>query len=305
MARITTKIGGSYINTPKKIVDRAGEIQRIASDSNEVIVVLSAMKGDPGDTDELLHYTADVNNGRRHDARNRLLKLRNRHIEVIRDLPVVSQKSLEIQANALFRKLLVYSYYQHIFPDVQDFIAVHGEKLSSAYLTAVLNAKTDQAVLVPAEDVIVTDKAFGQAKVLREQTRRRLGLIEQPLQDGKIVITAGFTGRTRDGRTTVLGRNGSDITAAELHLLLGGEMMIYAKEVGGVYTDDPHKNGEAKRISHLSLTELGLQNQHGDGILHPRVFEPLNLSRGVMQIGPLHNPHEGTTVHLSGRKEAL
>lgn len=99
-----------------------------------------------------------------------------------------------------------------------------------------------------------------------------ISTLQQHLDDGKIVVVAGFQGATKYGEITTLGRGGSDTTAVALAAKLGWECHIYT-DVNGVYTIDPRIYPSAKRLKEITYNEMMQMACLGSGVLETRSVE--------------------------------
>ena len=96
--------------------------------------------------------------------------------------------------------------------------------------------------------------------------------LKKHLDDGKVVVVAGFQGATENGEITTLGRGGSDTTAVALAAKLGWECHIYT-DVNGVYTIDPRLCPHAKRLKEITYNEMMQMACLGSGVLETRSVE--------------------------------
>lgn len=96
--------------------------------------------------------------------------------------------------------------------------------------------------------------------------------LKKHLDDGKVVVVAGFQGATENGEITTLGRGGSDTTAVALAAKLGWECHIYT-DVNGVYTIDPRLYPHAKRLKEITYNEMMQMACLGSGVLETRSVE--------------------------------
>ncbi len=111
--------------------------------------------------------------------------------------------------------------------------------------------------------------------------------LQKHLDDGKVVVVAGFQGASKQGEITTLGRGGSDTTAVALAAKLGWECHIYT-DVDGVYTCDPRLFPRAKRIEEITYQEMMEMACLGSGVLETRSVElaskyqvPLYLAKAL------------------------
>ncbi|RPJ85581.1 MAG: aspartate kinase, partial [Acidobacteria bacterium] len=123
----------------------------------------------------------------------------------------------------------------HPSPRELDMLLTTGEQVSIALLAMAVHHFGSGAVsLTGAQCGIITDESFSSARIQAINTKT----IRKELEDGNIVIVAGFQGVTPDSQITTLGRGGSDTTATALAAALGVPCQIYT-DVDGVFTADP------------------------------------------------------------------
>ncbi|HON08026.1 MAG TPA: aspartate kinase, partial [Verrucomicrobiota bacterium] len=134
-----------------------------------------------------------------------------------------------------------------------DMLLATGEQTTIALTAMALNSMNIPAVsLTGAQAGIVTDGVHTKAKI-RNITPKK---IHSLLDNGNVVIVAGFQGETPDGQITTLGRGGSDLTAIALAAALKAELCQIYTDVDGVYTADPRIVPSAKKMEEISYDEL-------------------------------------------------
>ncbi|MBZ6066055.1 bifunctional aspartate kinase/homoserine dehydrogenase II [Aeromonas schubertii] len=112
--------------------------------------------------------------------------------------------------------------------------------------------------------------------------------------DGRIVVT-GFIAADLEGRSLLLGRNGSDYSASLLAALADGESTTIWSDVAGVYSADPRRVKEARLLERLSLAEANELARLGSSVLHSRTLQPVAESRQRLTLRCSYNPDEGCT----------
>lgn len=134
-----------------------------------------------------------------------------------------------------------------------DELVSHGELMSTLLFVEILRARNVQAEWFDVRKVMRTDDHFGRAvpdsAALSELARAQL----QPRLQEALVVTQGFIGSEPKGRTTTLGRGGSDYTAALLGEALGVGRVDIWTDVPGIYTTDPRVVPAAKRLSLIHI----------------------------------------------------
>ncbi|MGA9117736.1 MAG: aspartate kinase, partial [Bacteroidota bacterium] len=137
-----------------------------------------------------------------------------------------------------------------------DTFASFGEKLSTFILTAHLKQEGVDAVLVSAQEVVITSDDYTRAIPLFDEIDRRAQqLIGTRSRAGQVVVTQGFLGATRNGVPTTIGRGGSDYSAAIIGAALDVEEIQIWTDVDGMMTSDPSRIPAAQLISEMTFRE--------------------------------------------------
>jgi len=164
-------------------------------------------------------------------------------------------------------------------PDVRelDMLLSTGERIACALVAMAIHDLGREAVsLTGSQAGILTDAAYTKAKIREIRADR----VRKALEDGKIVLVAGFQGFSRDTMdVTTLGRGGTDATAVALAAALGAACEIYS-DVSGVFTADPRLVPEARKLSVVSYEEMLEMSASGAKVLMLRSVE-LARSHGV------------------------
>jgi aspartate kinase/aspartokinase/homoserine dehydrogenase 1 len=182
-------------------------------------------------------------------------------------------RQLGVRLDDLARVLLGTHYIGEIPPFIRDRILSYGERLSSLIVTAVLESNGIRAVERMPEDIgLVTDGEEGNAAVdfdISEKT------VPKGLPEDRVCVVPGFYGVSRQGRVTLLGRGGSDYSAAAVARCIGADSLDVWKDVDGYLSADPKDVASPVRIPRLGYSEAAELSYFGARILHPRTVEPL------------------------------
>ena len=158
----------------------------------------------------------------------------------------------------------------HPDPREMDMLLSTGERMSCALAAMVINDLGHQAIsLTGSQAGIVTDTSHTKARILDVRADR----IRAALDDGKIVLVAGFQGVSTAADVTTLGRGGSDTTAVALAAALGAELCEIYTDVTGVFTADPRIVPEARKLPFVSFEEMLEMSASGAGVLQLRSVE--------------------------------
>jgi len=173
-----------------------------------------------------------------------------------------------------------------------DMLLSTGEQVSVALTAMAIVSLGHKAVsLTGAQIGIRTDNAFGKARIISISTDR----MQKLLDDGNIVIAAGFQGIDEDFNITTLGRGGSDTTAVSLAAVLGASCEIYT-DVDGVYTADPRVVKTARKVSHTSYDEMLELASLGAGVMHSRSIEFAKKFNVPVHVRNSQVDNEGTLI---------
>jgi aspartate kinase len=159
---------------------------------------------------------------------------------------------------------------------VRDAVLAQGEALAMALIGVLLEERGLPLRVIDAREVIITNESFGTATPIIEEIESRVKTTVQPaLERSNVVLIQGFVGSTRDGRTTTMGSESSDLTATLLARALKAEEVVVWKSVPGIFTADPELVPQAKLIKSLSFAEAEELGRRGARILHPLIAHPL------------------------------
>ena len=151
-----------------------------------------------------------------------------------------------------------------------DMLLSTGEQVSIALLAMAVQSLGEKAISMNASQIgIITEKIHSKARILDIKTEKLM----KHLDDGEIVIVAGFQGITPDGEITTLGRGGSDTSAVAIAAALNADRCDIYTDVEGVYTTDPRIVPNAARVKTISYDEMLEMARLGANVLHPRAVE--------------------------------
>ena len=170
--------------------------------------------------------------------------------------------------------------------------------MSTRIVAAYLNRKGIPTHWADARKLIITDDTYRESQINWEETIGEVRSSVQPLlSQGKIVLTQGFIGSTKDGQTTTLGREGSDFTAAIISYCLDAEKMFIWKDVEGVLTADPRMFKNVQKLSWLSYKEAIEMTYYGASVIHPKTIKPLQNKNIPLYVRSFIDPDaEGTYI---------
>jgi aspartate kinase len=300
---IVIKFGGTSVGDAERV---AAAIDIVAERRHlQPIVVVSALAGVTNDLVAAAEAACacDVNR-----VTEIMARVRQRHEDVAMQL--VQQKfdffeaflrQLNKQIDQIQTILKGIALLGEITMRAKDKVVAIGEKLSSVLFAYSMMMRALPGEHVESEDVIVTNDNFGGATPLMDRTRAAARSVLLPLIERNLIpVMGGFIGRTVDGATTTLGRNGSDYSAAIVAAAVGADEVQIWTDVDGLLTCDPRFVPGARVIDRLSYAEAAELAWFG-AKLHPRTLEPAIEANVPVRVLNTHNPASaGTLISREG-----
>ena len=163
------------------------------------------------------------------------------------------------------------------FDEIYDRFVSLGEVLSTQIIAAYLQTSPVPVQWLDARQLIRTDMTFREGRVDWVETNVR---IKEAVTNNTVIITQGFIGQTADNRTTTLGREGSDYTAAIFAYCLNAESVTIWKDVPGVLNADPKWFDETVLLEKLTYQDAIELAYYGATVIHPKTIKPLQ-NKGI------------------------
>ncbi len=273
MKKIVVKFGGSNLK------DKDGMekiLQTIKNYNQPLVIVVSAFYGITNLLSDALTTVLD--------DEKKILKLTKSIMKLKQDVINDFIFSVEIREEVLeeiskmlkqLERYLLGIYYIGDVPlFVEDIILSYGERMSSYILKSILSYQGVDCELVLPEDMgLYTDGDFGNATINYEKSKE---FVSNRLSDDKIYIVPGFYGISKDNKITLLGRGGSDYSAASIAKCINAKSLDIWKDVNGFLSADPKIIPNTIQIKKLDYTEAAELSYFGAKVLHPRTIEPLS-----------------------------
>ena len=162
-----------------------------------------------------------------------------------------------------------------------DMLLATGEQVTIALMAGAFWAKGQPAVsFTGAQAGIKTNDKYSKASIINVEAER----VQKALDEGNVVIVAGFQGITGSGDITTLGRGGSDTTAVAIAAGLNAGICDIYTDVDGVYTADPRIVPNARKLDEITFAEMLELARLGAGVMQPRAVE--------------YGEHNGVAIHV-------
>ena len=180
-----------------------------------------------------------------------------------------------------------------------DVLLSTGEQVTIALLAMALHAESIEACSYTGSQVrILTDDTHGKARIKSIDDKS----MRHDLEEGRVVVVAGFQGSDDDNNITTLGRGGSDTTAVALAAALeADECQIYT-DVDGVYTTDPRVVESARRLDRITFEEMLEMASLGSKVLQIRAVEFAGKYQVPLRVLSSFEEGDGTLISVEGEQ---
>ncbi len=273
MSKTVVKFGGSNLKCKEDI----GRVIQVVKNYNKpIVIVVSAFFG-------VTNYLIEALEKARHDEHvsaktiNYLYSLKKETLELhIQDSELRNKILSEINhlLEDLGKLLQGIALTGDASPALEDQVLAFGERISAVFLNGILNNEGIEAKVAFPETIgLITDGEFGTASVDFVKSTNR---VRESLSGEIIYVVPGFYGISSEGKTTLLGRGGSDYSAAAIARCIGASSLDIWKDVNGFLSADPKIVEHPIQIQKLTYNEAAELAYFGAKILHPRTVEPLS-----------------------------
>ncbi|WWO95889.1 MAG: bifunctional aspartate kinase/homoserine dehydrogenase I [Candidatus Dasytiphilus stammeri] len=291
------KFGGTSIANAHKIV-RVAEIIENSLCTSPVAVVLSA-------PEHITNYLVSLISDTLLDQRIKfdLISLENIFTQLGTELSKLQlnydlkkiQKILHRELIILIKILHGITFLGQCTENLQAAFICRGEQLAVAYMTVLLQARGHKVAIINPLDKLVADEGNYLEATIDIAISSKL-IMDVRIPINHIVLMAGFTAGNEKRDPVILGRNGSDYSAAVLAACLHAQCCEIWTDVDGIYTIDPHHLNGAQQLQYLSYQEAMELSYFGAQVLHPRTIQPIAQFKIPCIIKNTTNPQASGTI---------
>ena len=294
------KFGGTSVGTARAMQQAISIVAR-EEERGAPLVVLSACSGI---TNKLVHIADASGRSALDEAMSLAGEVRSFHLNLLDELISGAElkaglaTTIEELATRLEMLIKGVDIVGELTERSRDMFCAFGELFSTTVFAAAMKELGHNAAWVDVRMVMITDDNFGFARPLDEMCEAKVNQIIRPLLDaGTTVVTQGYIGATKDGRTTTLGRGGSDFSAALLGAWLNDNSIQIWTDVDGVMTCDPRLVPEARSIRVMTFSEAAELAYLGAKVLHPDTIAPaVQKNIPVYVLNSVHPDAKGTII---------
>ena len=294
------KFGGTSVGTARAMQQAISIVDRERVNAVP-LVVLSACSGI---TNKLVRIADAAGRGAIDEAMDLAGDVRTFHFALLDELIKrdVLKKEVAVKIEELASRLEMLIKGVDIVGELtersRDMFCSFGELFSTTVFAAAMKDQGHNVEWIDVRTVMITDDNFGFARPINDVCEENVHRIIRPLlQQGTVVVTQGYIGATKTGKTTTLGRGGSDFSAALLGAWLNENAIQIWTDVDGVMTCDPRMVPEARSIRVMTFSEAAELAYLGAKVLHPDTIAPaVQKNIPVYVLNSVHPDAKGTII---------
>jgi aspartate kinase len=286
------KFGGASVKDAAAIKN----LKRILSEPSDerLVIVVSAM----GKTTNALEKILEASRKQSPEFTSLFEALKVFHYQICNELFADLHVSLTAQLETLFQEL---HFQLSVSPDSipydehYDQTVSFGELLATKIVSYYLIQEKLSLKQIDARAYLITDHCYRAASISWPQTCSAISTLKGQTTE-KMILTQGFIGKAENGKTTTLGREGSDFSAAIFaHCLDASEVVIW-KDVPGLLNGDPKRFLETQKIDHISYSEAIELAFYGATVIHPKTIKPLQNKGIPLKVQSFNDPKLSPTL---------
>ncbi|MDA9773770.1 aspartate kinase [Saprospiraceae bacterium] len=289
------KFGGASV----KDADSIRNVARIIlANDKPLVIVISAMGKTTNAIEEVIRLAKESKG----DAIEAWNEVCHRHKRVSTELNATKESLKYLDEYQMEGREVIDEYSMDNSDEFYDQLICRGELMSTTIVTAYLLSQDMPAKWLDARKMLKSDERFRSANIQwRETESATKEMVADHASRYKYLVTQGFIASTRDGRTTTLGREGSDYTAAIISYCIGAEKMTIWKDVPGVLTGDPRIFPDANLVEKMSYREAIEMTYYGAQVIHPKTIQPIQRKEIPLHVKSFIDPNSiGTLIDNTG-----
>ena len=271
---VVMKFGGSSVSTAENWATIAELIKRRLDDGLKPLIVHSALKGISNALEDVLHAAVAG------DPTDKLASIRAQHYELAAALGLDGAALLDDTLHELDQLVAGVRLVREVSVRVRVRIMALGELMSTRLGAEFLTRSGLPVQWIDARDLLVSRSKTGRNPVNEQLSATCDFAPNETMQSalaahGKVILTQGFIARNKAGASVLLGRGGSDTSAAYFAAMLAARRLEIWTDVPGMFSADPRVVPSARLLIALHFDEAQELASAGSSVLHPRCISPL------------------------------
>ncbi len=299
---VVMKFGGTSVSSADNWNTIAELVRRRLDEGLRPVIVHSALEGVSNALEEILQTAVGG------DPAEQLAAIRDQHYKLASDLGLDGPALLDETLHELGQLVAGVRLLKEVSVRVRVRIMALGELMSTRLGAEFLTRVGVPVAWADARDFLVSKPGGGRNPVNAYLAAtcgfdRDEGLGSSLARHGKVILTQGFIARNPDGETVLLGRGGSDTSAAYIAAILGACRLEVWTDVPGMFSADPRVVPSARLLTGLHYDEAQELSSAGSSVLHPRCISPLRTYGIPLFVRSTTSPEIAGTVVSSVTEE--
>ncbi len=292
---VVLKFGGSSVAEIKHWKTIVERLEHELTNKKNPILVLSALKDVSNTLEGLLHLA------RAGEYLSAVTQLIDKHICFANELGLSVEHQLLDYGKQLKKACEEIFQQQSISPKKHAHVLAYGELMSTTIGHAFICQSGIPAKWYDARKLLVANSQTDQwhhytsAVCHFDFSQQLSSQLLNPSESAKVIVTQGFIASDEQGDTVLLGREGSDTSAAYLAAKLGAKELQIWTDVTGIYTANPAEVSTAQQIDKLSYSQAHSMAMLGAKVLHPKVIRPVATNGIKLSVRSTWFPQRGGT----------
>ncbi len=301
---VVLKFGGTSVATAHNWRMIAGVVEKRRKQGKRVLIVHSAVTGVSNQLERIATTTT------RHDFSAVVATIMSVHKDLARDLGVDADVLLKNEYIELHELASGIGLLGEASPKAHARLMALGELMATRLGVAFLNREGIATSWLDARDVLTSVPARHASEASHYTSAQvpfdvDVKAIEKIAACGDVVLTQGFIARNQKGDTVILGRGGSDTSAAYFGAKINAEVVEIWTDVPGMFTANPRTTPGARLLKALDFDEAQEIASTGAKVLHPRCIAPVKHGQIPMWVMCTHQPQlPGTIISQHAPKRA-
>lgn len=297
------KFGGTSLANAEKFLCVANIIEK-NQNNGQVAIVLSAPATITNHLVNIIEKNIKIN-----QILEKIKLAENIFIEIIKNIKKIqsyflytdTKENIETEFNELKKIIYNFESFKKYPQNIQAIIMSRGEILSIGIMKNILKSHNYKVSIINPVTNIISIGNILNATVDINESKKRISQIH--INNDNIILMPGFIAGNKKGELTILGRNGSDYSAAVLACCVNAKLCEIWTDVDGVFTSDPRKISNTFLLESISYEEAMELSYFGAKVLHPRTIEPLKKFNIPCVIKNTFNTKAtGTLIHKTNNE---
>lgn len=299
------KFGGGVLHSAEAVKKIPGIIGMFPGEP--LLIVVSAFGKTTNALEELIN-SCYKKEGPTHEI---LQKIGDYHTEILEGLFADPAHPAYRETRASLQKLAEIAGKRPLcsFSEFYDQLICYGELISSKIVSHALEASGLKNRWLDVRPILKTDSNFRQASINWEESQANADIHLKPLfehgaDNPPLLVLQGFIGSDSNGKSTSLGREGSDYTASVFANLLDADEVITWKDVPGILNADPKHFRQTVKLDQISYAEATELAYYGAKVIHPKTVKPLQNKGIPLQVRSFLEPGTpGTLIQVGAETD--